>query len=81
MVVLTRKDHTPSPRAPFAKLRLHLISNQGVLVNLTCKLTRNQQTVKCESVSAVFPNDSHVVYRQGAADMENDNRSNKINVY
>ena len=39
-LLLTRNDHTPSPRAPYDKLILHLIQNQDVPVNLTCKLTR-----------------------------------------
>ena len=46
--------------------------NQGVPVNLTCKLTRKQQTVKFKSVSAGFPNHSYMEYRQGLADTEND---------
>ena len=72
--VLTRNDHTPNPRAPYAKLGLHLDSKQGVPINLTCKLTRKQKTVKYKSVSAGFPNHLYVAYRQGSADTENDNR-------
>ena len=33
--------------------------NQGVPVNLTCKLTRKQQTVQFKNVSARFPNHSY----------------------
>ena len=73
--LLTRNNHIPKPECPVR------YSNQGVLVNLTYKLTRKQQTVKYESVSAGFPNNSHTSYRHGAADTENDNKLDKINVY
>ena len=48
--------------------------NQGVPVNLTCKLTRKQQTIKFRSVSAGFANHSYAVYRQGSADTEDDKK-------
>ena len=79
--LLMRNDHTPNPRAPYAKLGLHLDSKQGVPINLTCKLTRKQQTVKFKSVSAGFPNHSHAAYHQDSADTENDSRSGIKNVY
>ena len=52
----------------------------SVPVNLTCKLTRKQQTVKFKSVSARFPNHSYAGYRQGSADTEGDKRSYKMSV-
>jgi hypothetical protein len=79
--MLPRNNHTPKPESPVRQARTALDSNQGVPVNLTCKLTRKQQTVKYESVSAGFPNNSHALYRQGSADTENDNRLGMINVY
>ena len=68
-------------RAPYAKLGLHFIHTKALPVNLTCKLTKKQQIIKYESVSAGFPNNSHTAYRQEAADIENDNRSNGISKY
>ena len=41
--VLTRNDNTPNPESPVRQARTALDSNQGVSVNLTCKLTRKQQ--------------------------------------
>ena len=74
--VLIRNDHTPKPESPVRQARTALDSNQGVPVNLTCKLTRKQQTVKFKSVSAGFPNHPYAAYWQDSADTENDNRSN-----
>ena len=79
--MLTRNDHTPKPESPVRQGHTTLDSNQGVPVNLTCKLTRKQQTVKFESVSVGFSNNSHVLYRQCSTDIENDNGSDKIDVY
>ena len=50
-----RWSHT-KPRSPVRQARTALDLNQGVPVNLNCKLTRKQQTVKFKSVSAGFPN-------------------------
>ena len=57
-----RWSHT-KPRSPVSQARTALDLNQGVLVNLTCKLTKKQQTVKFKSVSAGFPNHSYAGYR------------------
>ena len=75
----TKRSHT-KPESPVRQARNTLDSNQGVPANLTCKLTRKQQTIKYKSVSAGFLNHSYVAYRQGSADTENDNRSGMINV-
>ena len=75
-----KQSHTKS-ESLVRQGRTALDSNQGVPVNLTCKLTRKQQTVKFESVSVGFSNNSHVLYRQCSTDIENDNRSGMINVY
>ena len=69
-----RNDHTTKPDSPVRQARTALDSNQDVPINLTCKLTRKQQTVKYESVSTEFPNNSHALYRQGSIDKENDSR-------
>ena len=66
--MLTRNDHTPKPESPVRQARTALDSNQGVPVTLISKLTRRQQTVRYESVSAGFPNNSHASYRQGSAE-------------
>ena len=79
--VLMRNDHTPKPESRVSQARTALDSNQGVPVNLTCKLIRKQQTVKYESVSVGFPNNSYAAYRQGFADTENDSRSGIKSVY
>ena len=55
------------PESPVRQTRTALDSNEGVPVNLTCKLIRKQQTVKFKSVSAGFPNHSYTAYRQGPA--------------
>ena len=73
--LLTWNDHTPKPESLVRQARTALDSNQGVPVNLTCKLTRKQQTVKFKSISAGFPNNSYALYRQGSVDTKNDNRS------
>ena len=44
-----RRSHT-KPRSPIGQARTALDLNRGVPVNLTCKLTRKQQTVKFKSV-------------------------------
>ena len=72
------KDLHTKPESTVRQAQTATASNRGVPVNLTCKLTRNQQTVKFESVSAGFPNNSRAAYRQDVADTEND-RSNRIN--
>ena len=72
---------THQTQEPVCQAQTALDLNQGVPVNLTCKLTRKQQTVKYESVSAGFPNNSHASYRQGSADIENDNKSGMKSVY
>ena len=73
-------SHT-KPESPVRQARTALDLNQGVPVNLTCKFTRKQQTVKYESVSAGIPNNSDASYRQGSADIENDNKSGMKSVY
>ena len=78
--VLKRNNYTPKPESPVCQARTALDSNQGMPVNLTCKLTRKQQTVKFKSVSAGFPNHSYAEYRQGSTDTEDDDRSSMINV-
>ena len=79
--LLTRNNHIPKSECPVRQARTALDSNQGVPVNLTCKLTRKQQIIKFKSVSAGFSNHSHAAYRQGSADIENDNRSGMISMY
>ena len=69
-----KRSHT-KPESPVRQTRTALDSNEGVPVNLTCKLTRKPQTVKFKSVSTGFPNHSHTTYRQGSADTKNDSRS------
>ena len=71
--VYAKRSHT-KPKNPVRQARTALDSNQSVLVNLTCKLTRKQQTFKFKSVSAGFPNHSYAGYRQGSADTEGDKR-------
>ena len=39
-ILFTRNDHTPKPESPVRQARTAFDSNQGVPVNLTCKLTR-----------------------------------------
>ena len=56
-IVDAKRSHT-KPESPVRQARTALDSNQGVLVNLICKLTRKQQNVKFKSVSAGFPNHS-----------------------
>ena len=80
-IVLTQNNHTRKPESFVRQARTVLDSNQDVPVNLTCKLKRNQQTVKFENVSAGFSNNSHASYRQGSADTESGNRLDKINVH
>ena len=75
------KDRHTKPKSTVRQDQTITAANRGVPVNLTYKLTRNQQTVKFESISAGFPNNSHTLYRQGSADTKNDNRSDRINVY
>jgi hypothetical protein len=75
------KQSHNKPESPVRQARTALDSNQGVPVNLTCKLTRKQQTVKFKSVSAGFPNHSYAAYRQGSADTENNSRSGTKSVY
>ena len=75
------KRSQTQPRSHVRQARTALDSNQGVPVNLTCKLTRKQQTVKYESVSTGFPNNSHASYRQGSADTENNSRLDIKSMY
>ena len=75
-----KRSHT-KPESPVRQAWTALDSNQGVPVNLTCKLIRKQQTVKFKSVSAGFPNHPYAMYRQGSADTENDNKSSIKSVY
>ena len=74
-----KQSHT-KPESTVRQARTALDSNQGVPVNLTCKLTRKQQIVKFKSVSAGFPNHSYAAYRQDSADTEKDSRSGIISV-
>jgi hypothetical protein len=62
------KDQHTKPESTVRQAQTATASNQGVRVSLSCKLTRNRQTVKFESLSAGFPNNSHIAYRQDAAD-------------
>ena len=78
-IIDARWSHT-KPRSPIRQAQTALNLNQGVSVNLTCKLTRKQQTVKFKSVSAGFSNHSYAGYRQGPADTEDDKRSGMISV-
>ena len=75
-----KQSHTKS-ESLVRQGRTALDSNQGVLVNLTYKLTRKQQIVKFKSVLAGFPNHSYAAYRQGSADTENDSRSGIKSMY
>ena len=79
-IIDAKQSHT-KPESTIRQARTALDSNLGVPVNLTYKLTRNQQTIKFKSVSTGFPNNSHAVYWQGSAYTENDNRSDRISVY
>ena len=54
IVLLTRKIDTPTSRAPLTKLRLQLLQNRGMPVNLTCKLIRNQQTLNSRAYRLDF---------------------------
>ena len=74
-----RWSHT-KPRSPVRQARTALDLNQGVPVNLTCILTRKQQTVKFKRVSAEFPNHSYAGYWQSPADIEDDKRSGMMSV-
>ena len=78
LIIVDAKDRHTKPESTIRQAQIATASNRGMLVNLTCKLNRNRQTVKFESVSAGFPNNSHAVYRQGATDTEND-KSNVVN--
>ena len=72
------KDRHTKPKSTVRQAQTITASNRGVPVNLTYKLTRNQQTVKFESVLAGFPNNPHTAYQQDVADTRN-NRSDRIN--
>ena len=63
LFVDARWSHT-KPRSLVRQVRTALDLNQCVPVNLTCKLTKKQQTVKFKSVSTGFSNHSYVGYRQ-----------------
>ena len=78
-IIDAKQSHT-KPESTIRQARTALDSNLGVPVNLTYKLTRKQQTVKFNSVSAGFPNHSYAGYRQGSADTQDDDRSGMINV-
>ena len=75
-----KRSHT-KPESPVRQARTALDSNQDVPVNLTCKLTRKQQTVKFKTVLVGFPNHPYAAYRHGSADTENGNRSSIKGVY
>ena len=79
--LLTQNDHTPKPESIVCQARTALDLNQDVPVNLICKLTRKQQTIKYKSVSAGFPKHSYAAYRQGSTEIENDSRSDIKSVY
>jgi hypothetical protein len=61
MCLLTWNDHTPKPESPVCQARTALDSNQGVPVNLTCKLTRKQQIIKYKSIGWISESLLHSV--------------------